>query len=151
MMYPSGRAVDAVADSEGSASPSEMSTNVFGSPSFPLIANSLGEAQACPKSFSAQTWIVYVLPLSMSSNRSLSSAVTYSFTSNSSDCLRDRMALLGSSKLAVLTETLYCEIGWSLELSDSHVIRRSCSLLVRLRSMLLGALGIPVNSHCAHI
>ena len=138
--------MDTTVVDSASPSPSEMSTNVFG-PSFPtLIETTSGKAQACPRSFSAQTWMVYVLPPSTSSSKSLSSGVIYSFISTS-DCLRDRMStLLESSRFSVLTETRYCVIGWSLELSDVHVMRRSCLSSVRLSFMSLGALGIPVQS-----
>ena len=139
--------MDTAVEDSASPSPSEMSTNVLGFPSFPIVIETTsGLAQVCPKSFSAQTWMVYVLPPSTSSSKSLSSGVTYSFTSTS-DCLRDRTStLLESSTSTVLTDTRYCVIGWSLEFSDVHVTRRSCPSLVRLSFMLLGALGIPVQS-----
>ena len=54
------------------------------------------------------------------------------------------MLLLVPLMSAELTVTRKCEIGWSLELSEVHVTRRSCSLLVRLSSMLPGGLGFPV-------
>lgn len=146
MMYPTDKGVTAVADSGSSdgKSPLDTSTNFFGSPSFPLIATSLGAAQACPKSFSAHTWMVYLFPVLTFSSSSFSSVVMCSFSSTS-DCRRDRTLAFVSLMSVDLTETRKCEIGRSFEPSEVHVTSRSCSSLVRLSSMLLGALGIPIS------